>query len=219
VILPTLDEAQAIAAVVTGCLDHADEVLVVDGASIDGTPERAAAAGARVVGEPRRGFGRACATGAEQARGDVLVYMDADGSFDADDIPRVLAPVLAGVADLCLGARSGGGLPRHLRLANRALGLAVWPACRTRLRDLGPLRAIRRQQLLALGLRDMGYGWPLEMVLRAGRSGLVVREVGVRYGARDGGVSKVTGTVRGTARATVAMGGLILQDLVRGGRR
>jgi glycosyltransferase involved in cell wall biosynthesis len=221
-VLPALDEAVAIASVVQGCLGHADEVVVVDGGSRDDTAELAAAAGARVLHEPRRGYGRACATGAAEARGELVVFVDADGSLDPDDIPRVAAPVVEGSLDLVLGARTrrrGNAMAPHLRLANRALGIAVRPATGRVLADLGPLRAIRRDALLALDVRDLGFGWPLDMVLRAGRAGLRVGEVDVHYGPRLGGRSKATGSVRGLVRATRAMAALLARDLTRTGSR
>jgi glycosyltransferase involved in cell wall biosynthesis len=217
-VLPALDEAVAIASVVRGCLTHADEVLVVDGGSRDATAELATAAGARVLHEPRRGYGRACATGAAAAQGELLVFVDADGSLDPDDIPRVVAPVAAGALDLVLGARTrrpGNAMAPHLRLANRVLGLAVRPACGRVLSDLGPLRAIRRETLAGLAVADLGFGWPLDMVLRAGRAGLRVGEVDVHFGPRLGGSSKATGSLRGLLRATRAMSVLLARDLTR----
>jgi hypothetical protein len=107
----------------------------------------------------------------------------------------------------------------HLRLANRALGIAVRPATGRVLADLGPLRAIRRDALLALDVRDLGFGWPLDMVLRAGRAGLRVGEVDVHYGPRLGGRSKATGSVRGLVRATRAMAALLARDFTRTGSR
>jgi hypothetical protein len=128
--------------------------------------------------------------------------MDCDGSFDPADLPRVADPVLAGEADLMLGSRRAarGAWPLHARLANKALTLELRRRSGIRLSDIGPMRCARRAELLALGLRDRRFGWPLEMVLRAATEGWRVREVPVDYSARGGGRSKVTGTVRGTAR-------------------
>jgi len=146
--------------------------------------------------------------------------MDADGSFHADDIPLVVAPVADGSCDLCLGSRTrrpGNVQPWHLKLANQALGAMCRPAVGASLSDLGPLRAIRRDRLAELGMMDMGVGWPLEMILRAGRGGLRVREVDVRYGDRVGGESKITGSMAGTARVTRRMGLMIVRDTLKGG--
>ena len=129
--------------------------------------------------------------------------MDADGSLDPQQLPRVADPVLASTADLVLGVRRPtrrGAWPAHARIANRELARRVNRATALRLRDLGPMRAMRREPLLALGLTDRRFGWPLEMVLRASHAGWRVLEVDVDYLPRSGR-SKVTGTARGTVRA------------------
>jgi hypothetical protein len=128
--------------------------------------------------------------------------MDCDGSLDPSDLPSVTEPVAAGRADLVLGARRPDrhAWPAHAQLANRLLALELRRRTGLALRDLGPMRAIRREPLLALGIRDRRFGWPLEMVLRAAEAGWRIGEVEVGYHARAGR-SKVTGTVRGTARA------------------
>ena len=159
--------------------------------------------GAEVVREPRPGFGSACFAGLEAARSEVVCFMDCDGSLDPRELPRVADPVLEGSAELVLGSRSAeaGAWPLHARIANRALGLMVRRRA-GRLTDIGPMRAAGREELLALGLRDRRFGWPLEMVLRAADSGWRIEEVPVSYRPRQGGRSKVTGTVRGTLRTT-----------------
>jgi hypothetical protein len=128
--------------------------------------------------------------------------MDCDGSLDPAELPRVAGPVERGRADLALGARRAerGAFPLHARLANRALALELRRRTGAALRDLGPMRAARRGPLLALGIEDRRFGWPLEMVLRAGAAGWTIEEVEVAYRLRAGR-SKVTGTLRGTARA------------------
>jgi hypothetical protein len=138
--------------------------------------------------------------------------MDCDGSLDPRELSGVADPVLAGGLDLCLGARVASAArawPWHARLANRALALELRRRCGVDLTDLGPMRAARRDGLLALGLRDRAFGWPLEMVLRAAACGWSVGEVRVSYGPRAGGRSKVSGSVRGTWRATRDMGVLL----------
>jgi glycosyltransferase involved in cell wall biosynthesis len=176
--------------------------LVADNGSSDGSPELAERLGAQVVREPQRGFGAACFAGLSTASTELVCFMDCDGSFDPADLPRVADPVLAGEADLMLGSRRAarGAWPLHARLANKALTLELRRRSGIRLSDIGPMRCARRAELLALGLRDRRFGWPLEMVLRAATEGWRVREVPVDYSARGGGRSKVTGTVRGTAR-------------------
>ncbi|WP_426574383.1 glycosyltransferase family 2 protein [Aquihabitans sp. McL0605] len=201
VVLPVLDEEAAIGGVLAAMPDGY-RPIVVDNGSTDGGPAIARAAGALVVEEPDRGFGAACWTGLLAATADVVLFMDADGSMDPADLVRVAAPVLAGSADLVLGARDPerGAWPPHARAANRYLAWQVGRRTGLDLRDIGPMRAARRTDLLDLGLTDRRFGWPLEMVLRAGAAGWRVTEVDVPYRPREGR-SKVTGTVKGTARA------------------
>jgi glycosyltransferase involved in cell wall biosynthesis len=205
VILPVLDEVEAVPAVLADLPDGFTPV-VVDNGSVDGSGERAAELGARVVREPVRGFGAACYAGLVAATDDIVCFMDCDGSFDGRDLPRVTDPVERGVADLVLGARRAepSAWPMHARLANRWLTRSIRRRSGLRLSDLGPMRAARRQALLELGVRDRRSGWPLEMVLAAAAAGWTVDEVDVAYRARTGR-SKVTGTVRGTARAVYDM--------------
>jgi glycosyltransferase involved in cell wall biosynthesis len=201
VVLPVLDEAEALPWVLAR-MPAGFSPLVVDNGSRDGSAEIAAALGARVVREPRRGFGAACYAGLVSARSETVCFMDCDGSLDPGELPRVADPVSRGRADLVLGARrpDPGAWPLHARLANRALALELRRRTGLALRDLGPMRAARREALLALAIRDRRSGWPLEMVLRAAAAGWRVEEVEVPYLARRGR-SKVTGTLRGSARA------------------
>jgi len=200
VILPVLDELDALPLVLAS-LPTGYAPLVVDNGSTDGSGALARELGARVVDEPRRGFGAACFTGLQAATADVVCFMDCDGSLDGASLPSVATPVLEGRADLVLGARDAapGAWPRRLRVANRYLAHQV--RCRTgvALRDLGPMRAVRREALIELGVGDRRFGWPLEMVLRAGTAGWRIEEIPVPYRPRVG-TSKVTGTVRGTLR-------------------
>jgi len=209
VVLPVLNEARALPWVL-GRMPAAYRPLVVDNGSDDGSPRIAAELGARVIHEDRRGFGSACAAGLGAAEGDVVCFMDADGSLDPAELPRVAEPVLRGESDLSLGARLAerGAWPFHARVANRVLMAEVRRRTSLSLRDLGPMRAARRQDLIALGIEDRRSGWPLEMVMRAHRSGWTVSEVGVVYRARSGR-SKVTGTVRGTIQAVGDMAALL----------
>ena len=202
VVLPTLDEAAALPGVFSG-LPSGYRAIVVDNGSTDGSGELAARLGATVVVERRRGFGAACAAGLAAADADVVAFCDADGSLDLADLPAVCAPVLAGTAELSLGARVAdrGAWPVHARVANRYLAWLVRRRSTATLTDLGPMRAGRRDALAALGVADLRFGWPLEQVLRAASAGWRITEVPVRYRPRVGR-SKVTGTVLGTARAT-----------------
>jgi dTDP-L-rhamnose 4-epimerase len=203
VILPVLDERDALAKVVAS-LPAGFCPIVVDNGSTDESGAVARALGVRVVDEPRRGFGAACFAGLVAATSDIVCFMDCDGSLDGADLDAVAQPVRTGTADLVLGRRrvtTSAAWPFHARAANAVLARAV---CRRRgvaVHDLGPMRAARRVDLLALALVDRRFGWPLEMVLRAASAGWRISEVDVRYVPRVGR-SKVTGTLRGTLRAT-----------------
>ena len=201
VILPVLDEAGAIPWVLER-MPVGYRAIVADNGSEDGSGDLARELGATVVGEPQRGFGAACAAGLAAASAEIVCFMDCDRSLDPMELPRVVDPVQAGEADLVLGARRAGrgAWPPHARVANRVLVELLRRRTGLRLRDLGPMRAARREDLLALGVSDRRFGWPLEMVLLASRAGMRVDEVDVSYLPREGR-SKVTGTVRGTARA------------------
>jgi glycosyltransferase involved in cell wall biosynthesis len=201
VVLPVLDEAAALPGVL-GRMPPEYRALVVDNGSLDGSADVAARLGARVIHEPRRGFGAACHAGLQAAHTEVVCFMDCDGSLDPAELPLVAGPLERGEADLVLGARhaEGGAFPLHARLANRALAWELRRRTGSPLRDLGPMRAALREPLLELGIEDRRFGWPLEMVLRAGAAGWRIQEVEVSYRARTGR-SKVTGTLRGTARA------------------
>jgi len=202
VVLPVLDERRALGQVLAG-LPPGYRAIVVDNASTDGSGDLARSLGATVVEERKRGFGAACFAGLLAATAPVVAFCDADGSFDLGQLPLVTGPVLAGESDMVLGARrtSGrGAWPVHARLANRALAFELRRRTGLQLTDLGPMRAASREGLLGLDLVDRRSGWPLEMVLKAAAAGWRLDEVEVRYAPRIGR-SKVTGTVRGTARA------------------
>jgi len=201
VILPVLDEVEALPAVL-GSLPSAFRPVVVDNGSTDGSGALARSLGAFVIDEPRRGFGAACAAGLAASSSAVVCFMDCDGSLDGADLARVADPVLDGSSDLVLGRRQAvpGAWPAHAAVANRVLAARVRRRTGLALRDLGPMRAVRRDALLGLGMLDRRFGWPLEMVLRAAHAGWRVAEVDVPYAPRVGR-SKVTGTAAGTLRA------------------
>jgi len=197
VVLPVLDERDALPWVLDR-MPAGFAPIVVDNGSRDGSAELAERLGARVVREPRRGFGAACWAGLVAAQADVVCFMDCDASFDPRELERVAGPVARGAADLVLGARAPapGAWPAHARAANAVLAWELRRRTRVPLRDLGPMRAARREPLLALGIADRRFGWPLEMVLRAAAAGWRIDEVSVGYHPRAGR-SKVTGTARG----------------------
>jgi glycosyltransferase involved in cell wall biosynthesis len=213
VIHPVLDEAEALP-IVLGSFSDPFDPLVVDNGSTDGSAEVARRLGARVVSESRRGFGAACWAGLSAASTELVCFMDCDGSLDPSGLPAVVNPVEAGVLDLCLGARRPlpGAWPVHARLANYALALQLRRRAGVRLTDLGPMRCAPRERLLALGIRDRAFGWPLEMVLRAAAAGWKIGESPVAYGRRAGGESKVSGSVSGSLRAVRDMS-LVLRSV------
>jgi glycosyltransferase involved in cell wall biosynthesis len=205
VILPVRDEAGALPWVLERVPDGY-RPLVVDNGSSDGSGRIAERLGARVVAESRPGFGSACYAGLVAARSDVVAFMDCDASLDPRDLPAVTGPVESGAADLVLGARLAepGAWPQHARLANRLIAARLRRRTGADISDLGPMRAARREGLLALGIRDRRFGWPLEMVVRADAAGWTIVERDVRFRPRIGR-SKVTGTARGTALAMLDM--------------
>lgn len=220
IVIPTLDEAGSIGRVLDDIpTSLAAEVLVVDGGSKDATREIAAARGARVVLEPRRGYGRACLTGIEQANGaDVVVFLDGDYSDRPAELPLLLAPIQEGKADIVLGSRLRGGMaagamPWHQVLGNRLAAGLIHLLYGLPLTDLGPFRAARRDVLDALALRGPTYGWAVELPTRGARSGCRVVEVPVSYHPRIG-VSKISGTLRGTIGAAwCILTGIVLNRL------
>ena len=209
-IIPALNEAPAIGKTVRGlrALEGVvlDRIIVVDNGSTDETGARAREAGAEVVRESRRGYGRACLAGVLAASdAEIIVLLDGDAADEPTDLPRVLAPLLTDEADLVVGARAAAGREAGAMTPQQVIGNAL--AARlmrwlygVRVTDLGPLRAIRRAELLALDPREMTYGWSVEMMVKAARAGYRYREVPVAYHRRIG-VSKVGGTVQGSLKA------------------
>ena len=204
-IVPALNEAAVVGELVRRVpRDAIAEVVVVDNGSTDATAAVAREAGARVVSEPRRGYGAACFAGVTALPSDagIAVFIDADGSQRPEEIPQVLAPVLAGRADLVLGARSlQGRHPLHAAAGTRLVARFVAWRWRVPITDFGPLRAIRADLLQRLKMRDRASGWPVEMVVKAAALGARILEVPVSHTPRLAGRSKVSGTLRGTVRA------------------
>lgn len=206
-VIPALNEAGAIGGVVRSVPPGVvSRVIVVDNGSTDGTAEAALAAHAEVVVEPRRGYGYACRAGVVAASdADVVAFLDGDGSFDAADLPRVLAPLRADEADLVLGSRTlagqAGAVLPHARFGNSLTAALLYRLYGVQVTDLGPMRAIRRDLLLTLDMQEMIYGWPTEMMVKAARARARIVEVEVSYRPRVAGQSKVSGTLTGSVRA------------------
>ncbi len=202
VILPCLNEAGALPALLTR-MPEGFRPIVVDNGSTDGSGQIAVGYGATVVIAAQRGFGAACHAGLLAAASDIVCVMDADGSFDSQDLRLVTDPVADGTVDLMMGRRQAtttAAWPLHARVGNAVLAAQLRHRARVPLRDLGPMRAFRREDMLALNLADRRFGYPLEMVLRAAEAGWRIREVPIAYYPRIG-KSKVTGTVGGTVKA------------------
>ncbi len=211
VVLPVLNEAEALPWVLDR-IPPGFRPLVVDNGSSDDSASVARARGAAVFSEPDPGFGAACWAGLRRAESDKVAFMDCDGSLDPGDLTLLAEAMARQDAGLVLGRRMAekSAWPLHARVANRLLTREVKRRTSVELSDLGPMRMADRRRLLELELRDRRFGWPLEMVLRAAQAGWLVIEVPVPYRNRRG-ESKVTGTFRGTWRATRDMGGILLR--------
>ncbi|OLR89946.1 glycosyltransferase family 2 protein [Actinokineospora bangkokensis] len=211
VVLPCLDEAAALPGVL-GALPAGYRAIVVDNGSTDGSPEVAAALGAKVVHEPRKGYGAAVHTGLEHATSDVVCFLDADGSLDPGELPKLVAAVAGGEARMAVGKRvpaQRGVWPWHARAGNAVLA-AMLRRRGLPVTDIAPARAVGREDLLELGVQDRAFGYPLELLIRAAEARWSVWEAPVAYRPRAAGTrSKVSGSVRGTVRAIRDMAGVL----------
>jgi len=221
VIIPTHNEAQAIGRVLAELpSDLVTEVIVVDSNSTDGTSEIARKMGARVIEEPRRGYGRACLTGLAQVTApDLVVFLDGDYSDRPSELPLLLAPIIAGQADITLGSRLGpkhipGALPWHSAFGNRLAAALINLMYGLKISDLGPFRAGRADVLRELALEETTYGWAVEMILKGALGGFRIVEVPVSYHPRVG-KSKISGTLRGTVGAAWFIFSLIIRYYFR----
>jgi len=219
VIIPALNEEEPIAGVAgeVAATNIPVEIIVVDNDSTDRTAQRAREAGARVVKAPR-GYGRACAAGvaALQPECDIVVFLDGDGSDCPEFITQLVGPIAAGTHDFVIGSRTrgqreAGSMNFQQVLSGRIAGAVLRWLYGVRYTDMCPFRAIRRDALERLGMREQTYGWNLEMQMKAARAGLRILEIPVNHRCRAGGESKVSGTLRGTFVA----GARIIATLVR----
>jgi glycosyltransferase involved in cell wall biosynthesis len=220
VVIPALNEEEPIADVVRECFATGlpSEIIVVDNGSTDRTAERARGAGAKVVSEPTRGYGRACAAGvrALSPECNIVVFLDGDGSDCPEFMNQLVDPIARGTHDFVIGSRTRGKRePGSMNLqqifAGRFAGWLLSILYGVRYTDMSPFRAIRRDALDKLSMREKTYGWNLEMQMRAARAGLRILEIPVNHRCRTGGVSKVSGTLRGTFLA----GARIIATLIR----
>jgi hypothetical protein len=228
VVIPAFNESDAIGRVLEALPRQlVSEIVVVDNGSTDGTAEVARAGGATVVYEPRRGYGRACLKGISHFRRlspslDILVFLDADFSDHPEEMGTLLEPIYRGDADLVIGSRvrgsaQPGALLPQARLGNRLATALIGWIWKVPFTDLGPFRAIRFEALERLGMRDEGFGWTVEMQIKAARLGLKCVEVPVSYRRRVGR-SKITGTFRGTLSAGTRILWTILREALKAGR-
>lgn len=221
VVIPAFNEEEAIGSLVRSIPPGVtNEVIVVDNGSTDFTATRAQEAGAMVVKEPVRGYGAACRAGMMATREtDVVVFLDGDKSDDPKDLPHLLAPIENGSADFVLGSRlSGlqevGAMPSHARLGNWVIARLMSRVYGIKITDIGSFRAIQRELLLSLGMKQMTFGWPVEMLVKAAKRGARIMEVPVSYRKRIG-KSKVSGTVRGSFLAAYYMLWIPLRYMIK----
>lgn len=198
VIIPALNEEEAISHVVRDVPGYVNEIIVVDNGSTDGTAQKASEAGARVVREERRGYGYACLAGIKAARSpDIVVFMDGDRSDYPEDMGDILEPILKDNYDLVIGSRmrhrEKGAMMPHSVAANIFFSFLISLLYGFSFTDLGPFRAVKYRKLLDLNMREMKYGWTAEMQLKAVKKGFRIKEVPVRYRKRIGR-SKVSGS-------------------------
>jgi glycosyltransferase involved in cell wall biosynthesis len=211
VVLPCLNERDALPGVLRR-LPDGFRPIVVDNGSTDDTAAVAREAGATVVSEPRRGYGAAVHAGVRAATAELVCVLDADGSLPPEVLPEMVALVASGAADLAVGRRvpvGTGAWPWHARAGNTVIA-ALLRRRGVPVHDIAPVRAFRGADLLGLGIQDRASGYPLELLLRAGAAGWRLRELDVTYSPRTGGVSKVSGSLRGTVRAAANMASVLV---------
>jgi glycosyltransferase involved in cell wall biosynthesis len=222
VVIPAFNEEEAIGGVVKAIQPGSvKEVIVVDNGSTDTTARKAQEAGAIVISEPVRGYGAACHAGFRAtSKSDIVVFLDGDRSDNPSDLPRILSPIETGDADLVLGSRllgtwEEGAMPSHARWGNWFVARLMRGVYGIQITDIGSFRAIRRHLLLSLGMKQMTFGWPVEMLVKAAKRGARIMEVPVSYRKRIG-KSKVSGTLRGSLLASYYMLWLPIRYIIKG---
>jgi glycosyltransferase involved in cell wall biosynthesis len=228
-VIPTFNEVEAIAGVIAEIpRDFVAEIIVADSGSTDGTQNAARGAGARVLEIRERGYGRACAAAARAAgvACEIIAFMDGDGADRADLIGSLVGPIAAGTHDFVIASRpralrERGSMSVHQVVAGHVLGFGIYLLTGVRYTDMCAFRAIRRDALEELDMREMTYGWNIEMQMKAARAGLRVAEIPLPYRCRAGGTSKVAGSLRGSLRASwriLSTFFRIAAGIARGGR-
>ena len=214
IVIPALNEEDALRSLLPEIPEsYARWVIVVDNGSADETASVARSAGAVVVKELQRGYGRACLSGFQKARelgAELVIFMDGDGSDDPADLTLMMKPIWEGRADFVIGSRVSknaepGAVPPQARLGNWLVSGVIRMRFGTRLHDIGSFRAISCSALESLEMREMTFGWPVEMVVKAARAGYRIVEVPLHYRMRTHGRSKVAGTITGSVKAAYSM--------------
>jgi len=214
IVIPALNEEGAIRQLLAEMpRDFAQWIIVVDNGSTDATAAVAQKGGAMVASEPARGYGQACLKGFSTAcslGAEIVIFMDGDGSDDPADLPMMLTPVLEGQADMTIGSRVGkraerGAIPPQARLGNWLVSRMIRVLYGTCIHDIGSFRVIRCSALNALGMQEMTFGWPVEMLVKMARARYRIVELPIHYRRRTHGRSKVAGTITGSIKAAYAM--------------
>jgi glycosyltransferase involved in cell wall biosynthesis len=228
VIIPALNEEKSIGRVICDIpKDLVDEIVVVDNGSSEGTSAIAQKLGAKVIFEPVKGYGNACLAGlnyissSSLGHPDIIVFIDGDYSDFPEEMIKLIEPILDDDYDLVVGSRIAGGIeknamPEHAVLANKVISKILSLLLRERVTDLGPFRAIRYQALLSLEMKDKNYGWTVEMIIKATRKGLKIKEVPIRYRKRIGS-SKISGSSIASIKAVIVITFSILKYMVMTG--
>ena len=214
IVIPALNEEAAIHQLLAELpQDFAQWVLVVDNGSTDATATVVQQSGAIVVNEPVRGYGRACLKGFKTARSlgaEIVIFMDGDGSDDPTDLPMMLRPITEGQADFVIGSRVSelverGAVPAQARLGNWLVSRMIHLCYGVHLHDIGSFRVVRCSLMETIDMREMTYGWPVEMLVKAARAHYRILELPIHYRHRSHGRSKVAGTISGSIKAAYSM--------------